>query len=124
MLLSFARYTEFHPSINRPPHSPSNQDPIADRLVLPYALDACDMMVYIEDDEYWDLALSRTEHFLFHRLRALRRLLCREDVYSLSPDGSKLTQRTYHETKTRCELHIVRVCEGRGGVCVAVCVSL
>lgn len=68
-------------------------------------LDACDVMVYIEDDEYWQQALSRTEHFLFHKLRALRvplrGVLGNDDVFSLSTDGEKLTQRTFVETKAR-----------------------
>ena len=63
-------------------------------------------MVYVEDDEYWDQALSRTEHFLFHKLRRLRppangANAYEEDVFSLSADGERLTQRTYAETRAR-----------------------
>lgn len=88
------------------------QDPSADQLALPYILDSCDVMLYIEDEGYWEQALSRTEHFLFHRLRRLRRLAKSaaaatvvagqdEDVFSLSWDGERLTQRTYAETRIR-----------------------
>eukprot|EP00903_Cladosiphon_okamuranus_P010158 g9618.t1 len=84
----------------------NQQNPTADRLALPYVLDACDFMVYVEDGEYWDQALSRTEHFLFHKLRRLRppangANAYEEDVFSLSADGERLTQRTYAETRTR-----------------------
>lgn len=63
-------------------------------------------MVYIEDDEYWGQALARTEHFLFHKLRRLRppaksTNVYEEDVFSLSADGEKLTQRSYAETHAR-----------------------
>lgn len=101
----------------RPPVSPRPQDPTADQLALPYILDSCDVMLYIEDEDYWEQALSRTEHFLFHRLRRLRRLAKGaavmaattmtaaaeqdEDVFSLSWDGERLTQRTYAETRSR-----------------------
>ncbi|CAB1102696.1 unnamed protein product [Ectocarpus sp. CCAP 1310/34] len=84
----------------------NQQNPSADRLALPFVLDSCDFMVYVEDDEYWDQALSRTEHFLFHKLRRLRppangASAYEEDVFSLSADGEKLTQRTYAETRAR-----------------------
>ncbi|CAM9233511.1 unnamed protein product, partial [Scytosiphon promiscuus] len=84
----------------------NQQNPAADRLALPYVLDACDFMVYIEDDEYWDQALARTEHFLFRKLRRLRppakgTNLYEEDVFSLSSDGERLTQRSYAETNAR-----------------------
>ncbi|CAM9440868.1 unnamed protein product [Ectocarpus fasciculatus] len=84
----------------------NQQNPSADRLALPCVLDSCDYMVYIEDDEYWDQALSRTEHFLFHKLRRLRppancANAYEEDVFSLSADGEKLTQRTYDKTRAR-----------------------
>lgn len=69
-------------------------------------LDSCDVMVYVEDDEYWDQALSRTEHFLFHKLRRLRpppngSSVYDDDVFSLSSDGERLTQRSYAETRAR-----------------------
>ncbi|CBN78895.1 hypothetical protein Esi_0155_0018 [Ectocarpus siliculosus] len=84
----------------------NQQNPSADRLALPCVLDSCDYMVYVEDDEYWDQALSRTEHFLFHKLRRLRppangASAYEEDVFSLSADGEKLMQRTYAETRAR-----------------------
>ncbi|CAN0011789.1 unnamed protein product, partial [Pylaiella littoralis] len=84
----------------------NQQNPTADRLALPFVLDSCDVMVYVEDDEYWDQALSRTEHFIFHKVRRLRSPASganayEEDVFSLSADGEKLTQRTFAETRAR-----------------------
>lgn len=69
-------------------------------------LDSCDVMVYVEDDEYWEQALARTEHFLFHKLRRLRppangAKAYGEDVFSLSADGERLMQRTYAETRAK-----------------------
>ncbi|CAM9785465.1 unnamed protein product, partial [Discosporangium mesarthrocarpum] len=91
----------------------NQQDPAEDLFALPYILDSCDLMAYIEHEEYWDRAWPRTEHFLFHKLRRLRRwTLCSQGVghaiggvFSISADGQTLTRRSYKETFERFKHH-------------------
>lgn len=69
-------------------------------------MDSCDAMAYVEDGEYWDQALSRTEHFLFHKVQRLRPppnggTIHDDNVFSLSACGTRLTQRTFMETGAR-----------------------